>query len=744
MKSDFKQGDNAPPTPGRPDPLVPALQQQLAAQEKKRRNQSLMRGVFGFAGVAFIAIFIGIDWLARQPQAPEPAPTVAQQAAPPAAVSVPTPVAVVTPEPAPAPELKVAEPSQPPPTIPESEELALITPTEAELMAGEPEMILTGADAERDSAKDRDSALIKRAITGKAWDAYRTLLGRSIVAALPKLGQGRGSSRFDPVWNAPVLYQALLRWKTLGCFSEAEITALVKDSYSGGLITWLLGNNPAMEELLLTIDPKDDSGKVLGFLNDTWAMNTTTYEKYFPLALACAVVFDRPMSIPHVVGKGKYTPDSATQVAPMERYQWYLTKNEAGKLAAPVDRSDARDLVWVVCAPVCTSELEWANDKLHLHRKKWGNAYSMIEYLMERAVDGLNPYKEYSFAEILKEGGICGDQSYFCVNTARAQGIPAMTISGETNSGGHAWAGLKVTANDWDTDVGRIGGAAKGQAANPQTGGSITEQEIQLWNDRHHQSRLTTLSVWRHLWLANFFAASNQPQDQATAVLLANTLGRSFVETWHARYAVLERQTQFVGEPAKPENLTDWRDFVSGMRREFKNNPRMAALAAKAESEFIFPYAPEGEAKLALLRERRRIDRNAGEQADLIADSLKREAALIAKRGGEDAKRDISRLYSSALRDYGGNITGFKLMAEDYFGYLKDDPELARKAARDIELAFKRVVETRSKDWFRATTESSIYQMICGYYRSAGDTARADQLEKRYELLLRRAKRSAL
>jgi hypothetical protein len=84
------------------------------------------------------------------------------------------------------------------------------------------------------------------------------------------------------------------------------------------------------------------------------------------------------------------------------------------------------------------------------------------------------------------------------------------------------------------------------------------------------------------------------------------------------------------------------------------------------------------------------------------------------------------------------------MMAEDYFGYFGDDKELARKAARDIELAFKRVVETGSSNWFRAKTESSIYQMICGYYRIAGDSDRADLLEKRYQVLLRRAKRSAL
>jgi hypothetical protein len=170
----------------------------------------------------------------------------------------------------------------------------------------------------------------------------------------------------------------------------------------------------------------------------------------------------------------------------------------------------------------------------------------------------------------------------------------------------------------------------------------------------------------------------------------------------------------------------------------------MAGLAANAEMEYIFPYGPAGDAERTLLRERRRIARESGEQADLIAGSLKRQADLIHQNGGPDVKRDISRLYDRALRDYGGSITGFKNMAEDYFGFMRDDPSSARKAARDIELAFKRVVETGTKDWFRANTESSIYRMICGYYRSAGDNARADMLEKRYEVLLRRSKRSAL
>jgi hypothetical protein len=436
--------------------------------------------------------------------------------------------------------------------------------------------------------------------------------------------------------------------------------------------------------------------------------------------------------------------EDAALVSALPRYTWYIEKNEKGKLATSIHKLSARDLVWVVCAPVPQSELEWAVDKMSLSRKNWGDAYGMVEYLMERAVNGLNPYKEYTFAEILKEGGICGDQSYFCVNTARALGIPAMTIAGETDLGGHAWAAVKVSDDTWNTQIGRIGGAANGTAGNPQVGGETSEQEVWLWNDKSQQSRLVTVQVFRHLWLADLLERLGEPAAAEAAVRAANQLGPSFSETWLALHRVLAARTKKAADPAAPEILRAWENFVDGMRREFEENPRMAQLAAKAENEFIHPHVDQKDARRSLDRERRRIEREGGEQKDLIVASLKREAGLIHQKNEPGAAKEIARLYDRALRDYGGSITGFKGMAEDYFSFVKDDPESARKAARDIELAFQRVVESGSKDWFRANTETSIYKMICGYYRSAGEEAKAVKLEKRYQRLLRDAERGAL
>ena len=708
-----------PPTsvngPGSPRPLAgtPSARQHAINQALKKRERADRWKFFVVGGLALAGVFAYLQMTAKPPQNPADNPIV---------VTIPTKSAASVEEKLSA--LEAGSPSASPASDAIAKEIAsrsesaesvaktpqpeFVPPDESKLLAKEDNLVLTGLDAGRETTIQRDKDLFNRAIDGKAWDAYRALLARSITAGMERLpNNAQGLNPFSPLWKEPALYQAFLRWQVLGKFTQAEIAATVTDSYSAEMLKWLCNNPAAMEEFLLTIKPQDDAGKVLAFLNNAWHNLEGMQEKYFPLALACAVVFDQEVRIPNPVGGGDYSAKPV--IEPMSRMLWFVNNNEKGRLAAPVHRSSARDLVWVVCAPVSESELDWSLDKMHHKRGKWGEAYGEIEYLMERAVEGLNPYKEYTFAEILKEGGICGDQSYFCTNTARAQGIPAMTLAGETDLGGHAWVGMKFKADEWTTSVGRIGGVSIGRTGDPQTGESITEQDIQLWSERAHRSPMITIAVARHLWLADFFRTTGKDAEVADTVQLANRIGPSFTETWAALYAVLRKQMSLIGDPAIPSNLDAWKDFAKSMRRE-----------------------------------RRRIERDSGEQKDLIAASLKREADLIVKRGDPEALRDISRLYDSALRKYGGSITGFKMMAEDYFGYLKQDPDLARKAARDIELAFMRVVETGTKDWFRAKTESSIYQMICGYYRTAGDPARALKLEKRYEVLLKRAKRGAL
>ncbi|MCX8494585.1 MAG: hypothetical protein ORN51_00175 [Akkermansiaceae bacterium] len=613
--------------------------------------------------------------------------------------------------------------------------------TESDRINQEANLVLKDLDAQRPNAIQRDKELMQRTIDGKAWSSYRKLLTRSIDAAGANGNPRDGANRFRAYWSEPVLYQAFLRWQILGRLSESVLTAQVADRYSAEMMMWICTHNEAMEEILLTIKPEDDCGQVVKFLSEAWANSSDRMDKYFPLALACAVVFDREISIPNPLASSS-SPER--QVLGMQRFLWFIEKNESGLLAAPVHHSSARDLVWVVCAPVATSELEWALHQLHMTRKNWGNTYGMVEYLMKRAVEGLNPYKEYSLAEILKEGGICGDQSYFAANTARAQGIPAMIFTGVTDLGGHAWVGLKIKADEWTTGVGRVGGASKGETEDPQTGERLTEQDVQLWSERAHQSKVNSLAVMRHLWLADYFVAIGKDDERIQVVRLANQVGPSFTETWSELYEDFQKQMKLTGTPAKPSNLDDWKWFAKAMRHEFKDNPRMAKLAADAETTYIFPYCDGGDATKALGRERRRIERDSSEQKDLIAESLKRQADLIQKQGGPRASEDIGNLYDSALRKYGSSITAFEMMAQDYFSYFKDDSERSHKVVRDIELAFKRIAQDDPGDYFRTKTEASICSMICELYRQTKDEERAVMLEKRYKILMARAARGAL
>ena len=119
------------------------------------------------------------------------------------------------------------------------EESTVPVVNQAELIAKEAILVLTDLDSQRENAIRRDKELFHQAMAGKAWEAYRGLLAKSIDAGLAKLGKGQGVNRFDLYWKEPILYQAFLRWQVLGRFSESEISAHAFDEYTGDLVTWL-------------------------------------------------------------------------------------------------------------------------------------------------------------------------------------------------------------------------------------------------------------------------------------------------------------------------------------------------------------------------------------------------------------------------------------------------------------------------------------------------------------------------
>ncbi len=103
----------------------------------------------------------------------------------------------------------------------------------------------------------------------------------------------------------------------------------------------------------------------------------------------------------------------------------------------------------------------------------------MIRYRMDKAAGGRDLYDHYTLAEIKQKGGVCVDQAYFASMTAKANGIPAMTISGEGDRGAHAWFGYEESRTSWNLSTGRYkDNYAAGTTRDPQTHRTIKEQEL--------------------------------------------------------------------------------------------------------------------------------------------------------------------------------------------------------------------------------------------------------------------------
>lgn len=632
--------------------------------------------------------------------------------------------------------IKVAppEPEEPQEVMPPVPEV-VIEPEKTRPFNGEP-LLLSGYRSKLDPRLKKSDEALDYAFETDDWDSYRDLLLRSLMKSVEELGID--SENIESLWEEEIFYQALLRWKVLSVLPPTPHDIASEDNTYEVMYRWILNHNEVMEEIILTVTDKDDIDKSTRLLGQLWRSHEEVEQaqKYFNLALATALVFDRNIKYKNTSGSGDYNVDY------FERYKWYVDKNESGRLETSIHRLPARELCFVVCSPVSEDELDWALREFRSKsRKSWGSTYGEIEYLMERAVSGLDPYDEYTLQEIQKEGGICGDQTYFCVNTARAAGIPAFGLNGLTDSGGHAWAAVKIKDDEWSTDIGRIKGVSQGKGNDPQTGDSITEQEVWMWSTRDYQNRKYILDAFRLIWLSDAFKETGHMNLYGGAIMLAHKNGKSFPEIWVQVYQLLTKDPRFSGDA--DDALKLWKKFAGDIKREFKDNPRMAELATKVEDEHIHPHDDLGEIRRQLARDRRAIERESAEQTDLMTSSLKREADILLKRDPENALREIGQLYDRALRDYGGSLSSFGTMAEDYFAMMKGDEDMAKKAVRDIELAYNRVVESGTIDWFRAGAEVDQHKRICRMYREIGEEKRAELLEKRMERRMERAERAA-
>ena len=693
----------------------------------------------GAAGGIFLVLLIaagmgGAYYLTHRPvetadaPAAEPATVDPVKAEPVKVKDEPKPVEVAK-KTTPGPKIEKPEPAKKMEPAPAPTPAPVVTnaPDVSAIFAGT--LPLDERAASTPAVKERARAAVDAVLSQNKWDDWSALLSRSIMAVMKNGGAAVASPQgLTALMKSAPFALALEQRAFLSMLTPQAQKAMTADPEQRSFYSWLLTTPSALESWLLTV--RTDHDDVAAALQ-TWSKIARTDPAgkgpLANLALACALVYEKPL-------KTRWNDDYLTITAE-ERYAFYAKHAEKGGLALKPDKLAARDLVWVVGAPVPESELEWAQSKAHFRQRTWGTSYDSIRYDMERAVKDVNKYDAYTFAEIQKKGGICGDRAYFGSYTACAVGIPAAVVSGDGSRGPHAWMTWLADDDKWEFS-GRYGGYPLGEVHNPQTGKSESEQEF-IRRTGRAASDAAMLQGMRPIWLARVIEAGQAVDLAAQVMDGAVTLASKVPAVWQAKLAFWSAHK---GEAP----LDQWRTFLDALKREMKADPDLLAEARTAEEKFVFPRQDTKLAMKELKKDVRKLDQADGktavDQADQIAKVLRQQAEVLKAKGPLDP---IRSLYDKSYRDHGRNPAVFKLLAADCWAFVKEDAEIAKKACRDMESAFRRYINSGG-DYFDVTSQMSALEVISNCYKAIGEDKKAAALAKDVEKANAKATRQAL
>lgn len=579
--------------------------------------------------------------------------------------------------------------------------------------------------------QERAGKLLRLALEKNQWGPYMDLLRRSLARELKRSADFSSVQRFDPYIANPYFMRAMLQHAFALLVGDDTKRMIEDDERIRQHVIWLCESPEALQSFLRVLTPKDNLRQVL----DTWSMLSAddgdALGAYRELAIACSLVLEKPK-------KFDWNGEDVT-ISAEERYRWYKTKDKAGKLATKLTTMSAWDLAWVVGVQVPEKEMEWTLDELSrkLKQKDWGRAYGMIEYDMQKAVTGKmkNPYDYYTFSEILKKGGICGDQSYFSSNTARCAGIPAVGISGDGPRGPHAWMAWLSDEGRWSFS-GRFGGYPAGTVRDPRNGDKISEQRFTRLSDSHAPSPATMLKAQHLVWMHELFARLNEPEEAVYALDAAMRVSPHEAELWEKKLAAWSSKKPAVA-------AAQWKSFIEAMEREFRDDTEMLTVARNAKDRYVLANADASVVKNELRGDVRDLSKLKGlTSLNEIRTAHERYASTLQKANDYAGVRHV---YREALDDYGREAAKFKALAKDYWNMVQAAPPAVKQSVcRDIEAAYERHIESKSGDYFDVKSQVSALNVVAECWRQSGDTARAERFEKEAAKRGKKATKDAL
>ncbi len=590
---------------------------------------------------------------------------------------------------------------------------------------GLPKLSLSSAVGAGDPEYKQLVAATHWAIDNHGWQQHRDALEGALVAAASSGNWTQYAGNLERVLALKAPSLMLSQNTVLHAVDSSAIGELPNDKDTADFLDWLFATPRAVEMLAETIRPEDKPRRVLEIWRDCWKEDRQDPERYMALALAIAVVFDDPVSVnPNFyamnaeANQSESDKVSRTNIDPVERYRFYRDAAKRGELRTPLAELRPFDLVWMVDAPVPTSELVWAEKNVNLSRRDWGKAYGMIRYRMDKAAGGRTLYDHYTLAEIREKGGVCVDQAYFASVTAKANGIPAMIIGGEGDRGAHAWFGYEATRNSWNLSTGRYDDHfAAGATVDPQTHRTLKEQELRELGEpaRRTDGWATTE---RYLQLADLLAKAKMPEISRLALDAAVSATPQHLGAWNRRLDAM--QSAKVG-------TDDWEREIGRMRVVFQKYPDVVESINKRETDYLMANGDTKAAFAAAEHQENRLERKDKDRTDLILDSVYKEVAL-AKESGDDTAP--GKIYRDALREKGKEFVAFKALAPRYYDWAKDQHKGA-EAAREIDQTFERNFKTPTSDYFAMGAWRDASRVVINLLKKEGLDTDAHQLERK-------------
>ena len=505
--------------------------------------------------------------------------------------------------------------------------------------------------------------------------------------------------------QSPYLMRANELYQLISKVGAETIQEQLKESSPRYFYPWLFSDPSDPLRLFLRTmareqTPKEQWGGILRKWAEFW-MKTSAMprSKYSSLALACAMLDPRIAASP-------------------SRFEYFVEMDEAHELLTDITKLSPSELLFVVDVRLPRSEMDWARKKVRLTRKGWGGAYSMIRYRMDRAALGKDPYTNYTFQEILDEGGICMDQAYFAVNTAKCNGIPSAYVTGDGNRGPHAWINLLTTDETWQSYGGY--GYNTGHFSHPHNRKSKHESTLLQGMDKKVNGARLDSSL-DYLSLADLFEEMQKPDcvrvmlEAATQATPGSPLG------WERLIALMSR-------PESGTKLEEWDALVTMIKRKFRSRPDYLAMAARVEDEYIFPMRDASTNKRNVARDLKKLEKETDEgRSDLTSAAIKRQADILMENGD---KAGVASLYRKSMKDYARRAEVFEALMGQYYQYVSQDQEAVLQLAKEAESSYNRYIRTKSDDYFKVKKEVAIQKKIAGYYEKGGNEKKAASLRK--------------